>query len=285
MVQRSPGRTLTPAKLVVRDLTPVVPSARARRFWRQGGIELALVILVVLAAWATISGTIPRPDRYLPSPLSVALSSEDLLRKGILPNYLGQTLGRLVVGSVIGIALGIPFGILVGLNRNVSDMFYPILNFFQSISGIALLPIVMIWWGTTEKTVFAVIVYTCFFPIAFSVLTGVRSTPLIYVNALRTLGAGYLRIVKDVLVPGAMPSIATGARLSIGYAWRAAIAGEMLAGRRGVGWMIFSAQQADQTAQVVLGMVLIGGLWILLDRYVLRPIEADTIERWGLVQR
>jgi succinate dehydrogenase/fumarate reductase cytochrome b subunit len=78
-----------------------------------------------------------------------------------------------------------------------------------------------------EKTVFAVILYTCFFPIAFTVLTGVRSTPLIYGNALRTLGAGYLRIVWDVVVPGAAPSIATGARLSIGYAWRAAIAGEI----------------------------------------------------------
>jgi len=262
-----------------------VLSARARRFWRQGGIELALVLLVILAAWATISATIQRPDRYLPSPLSVALSSGDLLWKGILPNYLGQTLWRLITGSLIGIALGIPFGILVGMNRTVSDMFYPVLNFFQSISGIALLPIVMIWWGTTEKTVFAVIVYTCFFPIAFTVLAGVRSTPLIYVNALRTLGAGRLRIVRDVLVPGAMPSIATGTRLSIGYAWRAAIAGEMLAGRRGLGWMIFSAQQVDHTAQVILGMVLIGCLWILLDRYVLRPIESDTIQRWGLLQR
>lgn len=263
----------------------VVMSARARRFWRQGGLELALLILFLLAAWVTISATIPRPDRYLPSPLSVALSSTDLLWKGILPNYLGQTLWRLILGSLIGLALGIPFGILVGLNRNVSEMFYPILNFFQSISGIALLPIAMIWWGTTEKTVFAVILYTCFFPIAFNVLTGVRSTPLIYMNALRTLGASRLRIVRDVLVPSAMPGIATGARLSIGYAWRAAIAGEMLAGRRGIGWMIFSAQQVDQTAQVILGMVLIGCLWILLDRYVLRPIESDTIQRWGLVQR
>jgi len=263
----------------------IILSARARRFWKQGGIELALVILFVLAAWATISVTIPRPDRYLPSPLSVVHSSGDLIFKGILPNYLGQTLWRLITGSLIGLALGIPFGILVGVNRTASEIFYPILNFFQSISGIALLPIVMIWWGTTEKTVFAVILYTCFFPIAFAVLTGVRSTPLIYVNALRTLGAARLRIVRDVLVPGAMPSIATGARLSIGYAWRAAIAGEMLAGRRGLGWMIFSAQQADQTAQVILGMVLIGCLWILLDRYVLRPIESDTIQRWGLVQR
>jgi ABC-type nitrate/sulfonate/bicarbonate transport system permease component len=262
-----------------------VRSARSRRFWKEGGIELALVVLFATALWTAISVSIPRPDRYLPSPLSVLQSSGDLLWKGILPNYLGQTLWRLVAGSLLGIALGIPFGILLGLNRTVSEMCYPIMNFFQSISGIALLPIVMIWWGTTEKTVLAVVLYTCFFPIAFSVLTGVRSTPRLYVNALRTLGAGHVRIVRDVLLPGAMPSIATGTRLGIGYAWRAVIAGEMLAGRRGLGWMIFSAQQADRTAQVVLGMALIGVLWILLDRYVLRPVESDTIQRWGLVQR
>lgn len=263
----------------------VVPSARARRFWRHGGLELALVILIGLGLWTAISVSIPRPDRYLPAPWSVVGSSADLVWKGILPNYLGQTLWRLVAGSLLGILIGIPLGILLGLNRTVSEMCYPILNFFQSISGIALLPIVMIWWGTTEKTVFAVTLYTCFFPIAFNVLTGVRSIPRIYVNALRTLGASRLRVVFDVLLPGAMPSIATGTRLSIGYAWRAVIAGEMLAGRRGLGWMIFSAQQADQTAQVVLGMALVGILWIVLDRYVLRPIESDTIQRWGLVQR
>ena len=84
----------------------VVLSARARRFWRQGGIELALLVLVVLAAWAAISSTIPRPDRYLPSPLSVVLSSGDLIFKGILPKYLGQTLWRLILGSVIGNSIG-----------------------------------------------------------------------------------------------------------------------------------------------------------------------------------
>ncbi|MCZ6874497.1 MAG: hypothetical protein O7G88_13375 [bacterium] len=53
----------------------------------------------------------------------------------------------------------------------------------------------------------------------------------------------------------------------------------------GLGWLIFTAQDADLTAEVILGMVLIGAIWILLDRYILRPIEADTIQRWGLVQR
>ena len=82
-----------------------------------------------------------------------------------------------------------------------------------------------------------------------------------------------------------MPHIATGSRLSIGFAWRAVIAGEMLAGREGLGWMIFTAQDVDRTSEVILGMLLIGLSWIILDHYLLRPFEADTIGRWGLVQR
>ncbi len=79
--------------------------------------------------------------------------------------------------------------------------------------------------------------------------------------------------------------VAIGSRLSIGFAWRAVIAGEMLAGQAGLGNMIFAGQELDNTAQIILGMTMIGFTWILLDHYLLRPLEADTIERWGLVTR
>jgi len=248
-------------------------------------MNLVILVIFVLVVWSIISQSIPNPARYLPSPLAVALSSVDMLVKGLLPSYFSDTLVRLIVGSAIGLAAGIPFGLLLGLNRTVADMFHPMMNFFQSVSGIAIFPIVVIWWGNSDTTVLAVILYTSFFPIAFNVLSGVREIPIRYVNAARTLGASRYQVMKDVLFPGAMPHIATGSRLSIGFAWRAVIAGEMLAGRQGLGWMIFTGQDTDRTAEVILGMVMIGLTWIILDHYLLRPIEADTIERWGLVQR
>ena len=262
-----------------------VPSARWRRFTKGGGAELLILIVGIIILWSTISSLIPNPSRYLPAPLTVIFSSSDMLWKGLLPNYVGQTIWRLVLGSILGLLVGIPFGILLGLNRTVSDMFYPILNFFQSISGIAILPIIVVWWGNSEQTVFTVILYTALFPIAFNVLAGVRGIPIIYISVMRSLGASNMRIIRDVIIPGAMPNIATGARLGIGFAWRAVIAGEMLVGKRGLGWMIFTAQDTDHTDQVILGMVMIGTIWILIDRFALRPIEADTIQRWGLVQR
>ena len=246
---------------------------------------LSLVIVGSLIVWSIISGVIENPSRYLPSPFSVSLSSVEMLVKGLLPSYFGDTLLRLVIGSVIGLSIGIPFGLLLGINRTIADMFYPIMNFFQSVSGIAIFPIIVIWWGNSEKTVLVVILYTSFFPIAYSVLSGVREIPIRYLQAVRTLGASRYQVIRDVLLPGSMPSIATGSRLSIGFAWRAVIAGEMLAGREGLGWMIFTGQDADRTSEVILGMVIIGITWIVLDHFLLRPIESDTIERWGLVQR
>ena len=91
--------------------------------------------------------------------------------------------------------------------------------------------------------------------------------------------------VRDVLLPGALPNIATGLRLGLAYGWRALIAAEMLVGAHGLGFMIFSAQNFHLTARIMLGMAIIGGLWVLLDYFVLRPLEEATIARWGLVQR
>lgn len=248
-------------------------------------LQLLILFAGIVVLWAVISMLIERPDRYLPSPLTTLMSSIDLIEKGVLVSFYTDTLTHLVIGSIIGLAIGIPFGLILGLNRTVADMFYPIMNFFQSVSGIAIFPVIVIWFGNSDTTVLIVILYTSFFPIAFNVLSGVRSVPIRYISAARTLGASRFQIVRDVLLPGAMPSVAIGARLSIGFAWRAVIAGEMLAGQAGLGNMIFAGQELDNTAQIILGMVLIGFTWIVLDHYLLRPLETDTIERWGLVSR
>ena len=159
------------------------------------------------------------------------------------------------------------------------------LNFFQSVSGIAWLPLMLIWFGFGERTILVAVNYTVLFPVIFNALLGVRSVPPIYVNALRTLGASRWRIVRDVLVPGALPNIAMGVRLGLAYGWRALIAAEMLVGANGLGFMIFNAQAFHLTARIMLGMGIIGVLWLALDYFLLRPLEEATIARWGMVQR
>ena len=252
--------------------------------WESLGLWV-LVLAAAIGAWGLASSTLPLPDYYLPPPTAVGAALTELVFKGILPTYITESLRRIVVAALLALLAGVPLGLLLGMNRRVADFFYPLLNFFQSVSGIAWLPLMLVWFGFGEKTILVAVNYTVLFPLIFNVVLGVRSVPRIYVSALRTLGASRWRIMRDVVLPGALPNIATGLRLGLAYGWRALIAAEMLVGAQGLGFMIFNAQSFHLTARIMLGMGAIGVLWVVLDYFLLRPLEEATIARWGLVQR
>jgi NitT/TauT family transport system permease protein/taurine transport system permease protein len=189
-------------------------------------------------------------------------------------------LRRILLAALLGLFVGVPLGLLLGISRGTADFAYPVLNFFQSVSGIAWLPLMLIWFGFGERTILVAVNYTVIFPVIFNALLGVRSVPQIYVNALRTLGASRWRIIRDVLVPGALPNIVMGVRLGLAYGWRALIAAEMLVGANG-GLHDLQRPGFHLTARIMLGMGIIGALWLALDYFLLRPLEEATIARWG----
>ena len=242
-------------------------------------------LAVTLAAWSLAAATLPLPDYFLPPPTAVLAAFGDLVVKGILPAYVVESLRRLLLAAVVGLAVGVPLGLVLGMSRRVADYVHPLLKFFQSVSGIAWLPLILVWFGFGERTILIAVNYTVLFPVIFNAMLGVRTVPRIYVNGLRTLGASRGRIARDVLLPGALPGITTGMRLGLAYGWRALIAAEMLVGANGLGFMIFNAQNFHLTARIMLGMSIIGALWLILDYFLLRPLEEATITRWGLVQR
>jgi NitT/TauT family transport system permease protein/taurine transport system permease protein len=243
------------------------------------------VLAAGLGGWSLAAAILAVPEYVLPPPTAVLAALADLVAKGILPAYVGESLRRLVLAAVLGVAVGVPLGLVLGLSRRVAEFAYPLLNFFQSVSGIAWLPLILVWFGFGERTILVAVNYTVLFPVIFNALLGVRSVPRIYVHALRTLGASRWRIARDVLLPGALPNIATGIRLGLAFGWRALIAAEMLVGANGLGFMIFNAQAFHLTARIMLGMGIIGLLWLIVDYFFLRPLEEATIARWGLVQR
>ena len=252
---------------------------------RETVVTWGLLLAAFFAVWTAASATLPVPPYVLPPPTAVLSAGGDLVMKGILPTYVFESLRRMVIAAVIAFAFAVPVGLLLGMSHRLAEFTYPILNFFQSVSGIAWLPLMLVWFGFGERTILVAVNYTVLFPVALSALLGVRSVPRIYVNGLRTLGASRWRITRDVILPGALPNIATGMRLGLAYGWRALIAAEMLVGAHGLGFMIFTAQNFHLTARIMLGMTVIGALWLVLDYFVLRPLEQATIERWGLIQR
>src|SRR5438105_913583 len=251
-----------------------------------GWLRRALLPFALLVGvWWGLKLVLRLDSTILPSPLETASAAAPLLQRGILVDYVTSSLERIAVASLLGVAVGVPVGLLLGSSRWLSIAFRPYLTFFQALSGIAWLPMVLVWFGFTNTAIEAVILYTVFFPVAFNTMAGVRTVPGQLVNAVRVLGASRARLVRDVWLPGSLPGIVVGVRMGIAYGWRALIAGEMVVGTGGIGYLLFQARSFHETSRIIVGMVLIGLLWMFIDLGSLRPLERATVERWGMVQR
>jgi NitT/TauT family transport system permease protein/taurine transport system permease protein len=239
----------------------------------------------VIALWAIVAESQVFPRAFFPGPMDVVRAFGTLAYKGILPEYLEDSVVRLAVGAAAGMAIGIPLGVLVGLSSRAHKALWPALLFFQAIGDIAWLPILLIWFGFGLTTMTLVIVYTVLFPVVLNTVLGVRSVPLTLHRAARSLGASRTRVLWEVVLPGALPNIITGLRNGLGYGWRALIAAEMIVGTSGIGFMMFDARRGGSVVEIMLGMIVLGLLWYVVDGWVLAPIERATGQRWGLVAR
>ena len=239
---------------------------------------------LILVAWGLVAGARLYPEYLFPSPFMVTEKLIEMTASGEIFRHIGASMYRLGLGFIVGFLLALPLGILIGVNRAASNFFTPPTTFFQAIPGLAWVPLAILWLGIGHKAVTFIIFNSVFFPILFNTILGIRSIPENMVNAALCLGASPWTLVKDVYIPGALPSIVTGVRLGVGYGWRALIGGEMIATASGLGFMIFDARQFLGTDVVILGMIVIGVLWMVIDFFALRPLEKRTIIRWGTVR-
>lgn len=265
------------------------PVRRLRRVWWRRLVATRTVrtfgpfVPVVLVWWA-IAAAEMFPTAFFVGPDIVVAEIADLIRKGILPAYLSDTLTRLWTGVSIGLLIGLPAGFAVAMSAWAKKLTWPLLMFFQAVADIAWLPIVIVWFGFSLTAVTFVIVYTIVFPLMISIVAGVEQVPRELVLAARSLGASRLQVFIEVILPGALPSVASGIRTGLGYGWRALIAAEIIIGSSGVGFMMVDSRRGGEVTGVFIGMIVLGVLWFALDALVLAPFERNTIERWGMVR-
>lgn len=245
-------------------------------------VRAAIPFVCLLGIWYSVELLFDPGRTTLASPQAVTVEIGELIREGTLPAAIAESLGRLLPATVIAVVAGGPTGLLIGLSSNANRMVEPTLRFLNAVSGVAWLPILITWVGFGELTIILIVVYTALFPMVFNTSVAITSVPPAYVEAVKTLGAGRLRRLREVYLPGALPGIISGLRSGVAYGWRALIAAEYVVGGGGLGLVVLEARTAGLVERVMAGMIVMAFLWLVIDRLILKAVEEHFTTRWGL---
>jgi NitT/TauT family transport system permease protein/taurine transport system permease protein len=247
--------------------------------------KFAVPLVFLLILWEFCIHFFQVNARVFPSIEAVFNAGLEAVNDGSIFNHIAASLGRVAIGTLLAVLIGIPLGVAMGLNPIVSDFLSPLFRFFSVLAGIAWIPIATLWFGYGFGAITFVIFNAVFFVVTYNTLLGVATIPMPLRNAAASLGANGWTLLTQVILPGALPNIVTGIRTGLGFAWRGLIAAEMIATNVGLGYMLFLARDFYKTEVIVLGMIIIGLIWLAIDRLILAPVERATIERWGMVRR
>jgi NitT/TauT family transport system permease protein/taurine transport system permease protein len=267
------------------SIATVTERSRARRILDRLAWRLLpfTPFALVLLAWVVYWTIVQPPAATLPAVQDVAGAMWDLAAKGELGVHVLASLWRLLLGALLGVVTGVIGGFIVGLNRPISEFLSPLIVFFNAISGIVWLPLVIGWLGIGTALAVFLIWNTVFFIVFQNTVLGVQLVPQVYEQGVQALGGGRWETIRSVILPGALPYILTGLRSGLGFGWRALIAAELVGATTGLGQMIFGASEFHRSDIIIGGCLIIGTIAIAMDRWLLLPIERRTIERWGLV--
>lgn len=243
-----------------------------------------LPLLVVIVVWVLLPQFLSIPSYKFPTFTQVVSDLWTLTSNGTLPGALAASLVRLVVAFGIGSALGVIVGLGITLSNRLRTFLLPLIAFFNSIAGIAWIPMAIAWFGFGNGPVLFVIANNIFFVVVYNTILGARSIPAVLFDGVRVLGGSRRSVlVREVLLPGAMVGVLSGLRTGLAFGWRALIAVELIAASSGLGYVSIQASRLYDGATVVSVIVVIGVVWLAMDRFFLRPLETRTIVRWGMI--
>lgn len=238
-----------------------------------------------LGVWTllSVSGMVPR--QFLPTPLDVADRFTTLLSSpfagATLPSHLAASFNRYAYGVLLAALIGVPLGLLMGWFRLLDDIITPIFDGLRFIAPIAWVPFAALWFGTGVGGPVMIIFAGAFPPCLINAYRGARFVEPRLIEAARMLGTGNLRMILEILLPAAVPSIISGLRVSAGLGWQSLVGAELIVAAAGVGFMMVQAQGSVQTTTVMAGMIAIGLVGMLID-VLLRQGEGWIRRRRGL---
>ena len=223
-------------------------------------------LAVFLAAWHV--ATTQQVDLYvrfhnIPTPARVVAEAVTLFTSKAFFVHIGASLERIYLGFAIATVAGVGLGLLIGWFRHAEDVLFPPIELLRPIPAVAWVPLAIMLWPTERSSIVFITGLGAFFPIVLNTIHGVEGIDRGLVRAATSLGAGQASIFREVVIPGAMPSIVTGLSVGMGVSWICLISAEMVSGQYGVGYFTWVAYGIVKYSSIVVGMLTIGVLGML----------------------
>jgi sulfonate transport system permease protein len=235
-----------------------------------------LVPVLVLLLWQAGSDIGVIRANILPAPDAVALAGWKLARSGELWRSIEVSTWRALAGFAIGAGIGFALGMVNGLSSLSETLTDSTLQMVRNIPHLALIPLVILWFGIDEAAKVFLVALGVFFPIYVNTLHGVRSVDPHLLEMARAYGMTPATVFRRVVLPGALPSILVGLRYGLGIMWLTLIVAETISATSGIGYMAMNAREFMQVDVVVFAILLYAGLGKLADSAA-RWLERTTL--------
>jgi len=230
----------------------------------------------IIAVWEALSLGGIIPARVLPAPTAVVAAGWHATVSGELPRNMWVSFWRAFVGLVIGGGIGFAFGLANGLSQRSDRIFDSTLQMVRNVPHLALIPLVILWFGIDEEAKIFLVALGVFFPMYINTQHGIRSVDPQLIEMGRTYGMSASTLFRRVILPGALPSIFVGLRYALGIMWLTLIVAETIAASSGIGYMAMQAREFLLVDVVVMSILI----------YALLGKAADSVarllERWCL---
>jgi taurine transport system permease protein len=243
------------------------------------GISAAVIAVLIFAWWLVTQAGWIKP-LFLPSPGEVINAFLDVLQNGFTGasfwDHTWISTARVFGAFLLACLVGIPLGIAMGMSPLARGVLDPPIEFYRPIPPLAYLPLMIIWFGIEETSKVGLIFLSVFAPVALGARAGVKSAAIEQIHAAYSFGATRWQVIRQVILPSAMPEIMTAMRIGIGFGWTTLVAAEMVASTAGLGYMVLSASKFLQTATVIMGIVVIAAIAYAFD-HLMRFFERRVV--------
>lgn len=240
-----------------RSIAPAAPNR-----WRSLVLRL-LSVVIALLLWQLASQFqwhFIVDFKNIPTPLVVGRRLIELLATHAFYIHIAVSVKRIAISFVLATVLGVATGVLMGRSRLANDLIMPFIETLRPIPAVAWVPLSILMFPTEESSIIYITFLGAFFPIVLNTIHGVQQTPQTLVRVAQSYGANNLAILRHVVLPGALPSIAAGLAIGMGVAWFALLAGEIISGQYGIGYFTWNSYTLVQYPEIIVGMLTIGFL-------------------------